>query len=189
MLLLLLLAACTGPAGSPTAGRSGTETISASDSTSALAGSGAAAVPQPWTTAQPPEDCPTTRSTADVRPSPPINPDDLGDPSAPSVRHWYGNDALWVGLPSTGVLPAYPAPQGLLTKFPWWRALPGRLTIEAQRLDGPAGVFTADVPEGYGALGFQPTGLTWSVAGCWRLTGTVHNRSLTFIAWVQQQYP
>jgi hypothetical protein len=102
------------------------------------------------------------------------------------VQDWYGNDALWVGLPPTGVLPADPQPQGLSTKFPWWRALPGRLTIQAQRLDGPTGAFTADVPAGYGDLGFQPTGLNWAVPGCWRVTGTVHNKSLTFTVWVQQ---
>lgn len=138
--------------------------------------------PQPWSTAQPPADCPVTRSTPDVRPSPPINPE--GAQPVPYVRDWYGNDALWVKLPPTGVLPADSDPQGLQTKFPWWRSRPGRLTVHARRLDGPAGGFTAYVPDGYGDLGFQVSGLSWGAAGCWRVSGTVHGKSLAFTVWV-----
>jgi hypothetical protein len=104
----------------------------------------------------------------------------------PWAQDWYGNDAIWVGLPPTGVLPAEAQPQGLSTKFPWFRALPGRLTVEAQRLDGPTGAFSADVSDGYGDLGFQATALNWSSGGCWRVTGRVHDRSLTFTVWVQR---
>jgi hypothetical protein len=133
-----------------------------------------------------PVDCPVTRSRPDVRPPAPVNPDALVPGPVPFVRDWYGNNALWVGLPPTGVLPADSTPQGLSTKFPWWRVLPGRLTIRAQRLDGPAGAFSADVPAGYGDLGFQPSGLKWPMTGCWRVTGAVHGTSLTFVVWVQQ---
>jgi hypothetical protein len=99
------------------------------------------------------------------------------------VADWYGNEALWVRLPPTGVLPASPE---LDTKFPWWRVRSGTLTIDARRLDGPTGAFRADVPDGYGDLGFQSTRLNWSAPGCWRIRGTVQGRSLEVTAWVQQ---
>jgi hypothetical protein len=185
-IVIVLASGCTGAA--QPAPRTG-PSIGAFATPSATPGqTSATKFAEPWTTAQPPADCPATRSTPDVRPSPPVNPDALLPAARPVpwVQDWYGNDALWVGLPPTGVLPADPQPQGLSTKFPWWRALPGRLTIQAQRLDGPTGAFTADVPAGYGDLGFQPTGLNWAVPGCWRVTGTVHNKSLTFTVWVQQ---
>jgi len=188
MLAIVVLASgCTG-AKQPATPRTSPVTATISTPSATPGSTSATELAQPWITAQPPAHCPVTRSTPDVRPSPPVNPDALV-PSArpvPYVRDWYGNDALWVGLPPTGVLPAYPDPHGLATKFPWWRALPGRLTIQAQRLDGPTGAFTADVPDGYGDLGFQVSGLSWGAAGCWRVTGTVHNRSLTFTLWVQQ---
>ncbi len=143
----------------------------------------ATAARQPWETAQPPPTCAVTRSGPTVTPPPPIEPTVL---PVPWVRDWYGNDALWVRLPPTGVLPAEPGPTGGVgTKFPWWRTLPGKLLVTAQRLDGPTGSFTADIPDGYGDLGFQVSGLGWSTPGCWRVTGTVRGHSLTFTVWVQ----
>jgi hypothetical protein len=141
---------------------------------------------EPWAAAQPPGSCDVTRSTPSARPPAPIEP--LSRP-VPWVGDWYGNDALWVRLPPTGVVPAASDRQQLSTKFPWWRTHPGKLTVAAQRLDGPTGAFHADVPDGYGDLGFQPTGLDWTAPGCWRITGTVRDTSLTFIVWVQRFAP
>jgi hypothetical protein len=142
----------------------------------------ATAARQPWESAQPPSTCAITRSGPNVTPPAPIEPTVL---PVPWVRDWYGNDALWVRLPPTGVLPAEPESPGFGTKFPWWRTLPGKLLVTAQRLDGPTGSFTADIPDGYGNLGFQVSGLGWSAPGCWRVTGTVQGHSLTFTVWVQ----
>jgi hypothetical protein len=110
----------------------------------------------------------------------------------PWVDIWYGNDALWTRLPPTGVLPALGEADSLSTKFPWWRIIPGRLTLQARRLDGPSDGFSGESPSsGYGALGFIPSGLRWPDTGCWQVTGTVSGHSLTFTVWVQHfpEYP
>lgn len=55
------------------------------------------------------------------------------------------------------------------------------LTVAGERLDAAAPPLRAHVPPGYGPEGFQPTGLTFPTAGCWRLTGSVGGVSLTFV--------
>jgi hypothetical protein len=103
------------------------------------------------------------------------------------IHGWYGNDALWIGVPAGGLLPAgrpygTPWPNEWGTKFPWWRIVPGQLTIKARRLDGPSAGFHAEIPSGYGMTGFNPSGLIWPSPGCWQVTGTVAGKSLTFVA-------
>jgi hypothetical protein len=105
---------------------------------------------------------------------------------------WYGNTALWVGVPLHGVLPAmhpYATPWAAEwgTKFPWWRVIPGKLTITARRLDGPSAGFHSQVADahGYGKAGFVPSGLYWPEPGCWQVTGTIAGHSLTFVGWVR----
>ncbi len=97
-----------------------------------------------------------------------------------------------MGVPKRGVLPAL-HPYGTRwqrewgTKFPWWQAIPGRLTITAQRLDGPIAGFHSRVagPNDTGHTGFVSSGLYWPSLGCWRVTGAVSGHSLTFVAWVR----
>jgi len=50
-------------------------------------------------------------------------------------------------------------------KFGWWRTVPGRLHITGRRLDAAAPPLRADVPAGYGATGFQPSGVTFPRRG------------------------
>jgi len=69
-------------------------------------------------------------------------------------------------------------------RFGWWRTVRGRLHLTGRRLDAPAPPLRADVPAGYGATGFQPSGLTFPAEGCWKVTGTVHRASLTFVTFV-----
>jgi hypothetical protein len=106
----------------------------------------------------------------------------------PYIHGWYGNAALWVGVPTGGVLPAqrdFQWPHEWSTKFPWWRASAGKLTVTGHRLDGPSAGFHGDVPDGYGTIGFVPSGLIWPAPGCWQVTGTVAGRSLTFVTRVR----
>jgi hypothetical protein len=100
----------------------------------------------------------------------------------------HGNDALWTNLWTWGegaihVPPAHVQPDGSLggMKWPWWRGVPGRLTIEGERLDADAPPLQADIPEGYGDVGFQVSGLIFPTAGCWQVTGRVGGSSLTFV--------
>ena len=39
-------------------------------------------------------------------------------------------------------------------------------------------------PEGYGEIGFQPTGILFAGPGCWEVTGRVGDASLTFVTLV-----
>ena len=127
--------------------------------------------------------CPTTTSSGTATP-----PASLGyrpPPPVSYVKDWYGNDALWVMLPPTGKLPVTSRdPDGRLgTKFPWYRLASGEVQVTAERLDGPTGNFNADVgtvPE-YGDRGFAPSMLYWSAPGCWRVTGRLADKELTFV--------
>jgi hypothetical protein len=69
-------------------------------------------------------------------------------------------------------------------KFPWWRLVRGQLTITGRRLDAPAPPATSDVPHGYGDVGFQASGVSFSSEGCWQVTGKVDHTSLTFVTLV-----
>jgi len=69
----------------------------------------------------------------------------------------------------------------LSMKFAWHRGVRGALTIDGRRLDGPAPPLRAQIPAGYGDIGFQPTGLNFPTPGCWEVTGHVGAASLTFI--------
>jgi hypothetical protein len=66
-------------------------------------------------------------------------------------------------------------------KLGWWRGVPGRLVISGRRLDASAPPLRADVPDGYGTLGFQATGLTFPTLGCWRVVGRIGRAHLTFV--------
>jgi hypothetical protein len=69
----------------------------------------------------------------------------------------------------------------LSMKFPWWRGVRGKLTIEGKRLDATAPPLRANIPEGYGDTGFQSTALVFPTEGCWEVTGKVGKVSLTFV--------
>jgi len=74
----------------------------------------------------------------------------------------------------------------LAMKWPWWRGVSGKLTIEGRRLDAPAPPLRAHIPEGYGDSGFQSTALIFPTQGCWEVTGIVGNAQLTFVTLVVQ---
>jgi hypothetical protein len=100
----------------------------------------------------------------------------------------YGNGKLWTTLGPNGTVefrtggPGSVDPDGSLgMKFPWWRRVRGKLTIEGKRLDGPAPPLRAHIPDGYGDTGFQSTALIFPTAGCWEVTGKVGDASLTFV--------
>ena len=73
-------------------------------------------------------------------------------------------------------------------KFPWWRAVGqvvGPVEISGRRLDGSSPPLDSFVPtEGYTDSGFTPSTLIFPVVGCWEVTGTVGEDSLTFVTLV-----
>jgi hypothetical protein len=103
----------------------------------------------------------------------------------------FGNDHLWVGgLGSNGVIEVderfVGADGSIGWKFGWWRITSGDLKISGRRLDASPAPLTASIPTGYGAFGFQATGVTFPAVGCWEITGTVGSSSLTFVTLVRR---
>src|SRR5262249_5873305 len=103
----------------------------------------------------------------------------------------FGNSAIQTGLWANGQVVFEPGgpgsiePDGSLgMKWWWWRGVQGRLTIEGRRLDGPGAALRSSIPEGYGEIGFQSSGLFFPTVGCWEVTGKVGNGSLTFVTQV-----
>jgi hypothetical protein len=117
----------------------------------------------------------------------------------------YGNANLRVRLWPKGTLIAGRLPDGgswatirrdgsISAKLAWWRGesaeLVGRrLVVTGRRLDAPAPRLRADVPQGYGSLGIQPTGPIFPTVGCWRVTGTQGKVSLSFVVRVTKVKP
>lgn len=111
----------------------------------------------------------------------------------PSPDH-HGNGQLWTGLWPNGTVvfepggPGTISPDGSLSmKWWWWRGVAGQLTIEGRRLDAPASPLQADIPDGYGDIGFQAVDLTFSGEGCWEVTGKVGEAALTFVVFVVKE--
>jgi hypothetical protein len=100
----------------------------------------------------------------------------------------YGDGELRVTLWPRGVIAVgrdYVDGRGRVRmKFPWWRMVRGHLGITGRRLDAPAPPLLAYVPDGYGRIGFQATGVKFPTEGCWEVTGTVGQARLTFVTFV-----
>ena len=122
----------------------------------------------------------------------------------------HGNGAVWTGLWPEGRVVFEPGGPGfvgtdgsLVMKWPWWWAVPGQLVVQGRRLDAPAPPLRAETP-GRRRLdlplplsgefrvadstptGFMPSALIFPTAGCWEVTGTVGDASLTFVTLVAQ---
>jgi hypothetical protein len=102
----------------------------------------------------------------------------------------HGNGRLFTILWPYGTViadPVYVEPDGSIgMKWPWVRGpgVAGALTVEGKRLNGEAPPLRAEIPEGYGETGFQPTGLFFGTEGCWQITGRVGQDSLTVVTLV-----
>ena len=108
-------------------------------------------------------------------------------------RGSHGNRQLSVALWPDGTVVFKPGGAGFVTrdsalgmKFGWRRGVRGQLRIEGRRLDAPASPLRAEVPNGYGPLGFQATYVIFSTPGCWEVSGRVGNASLTFVTMVMK---
>jgi hypothetical protein len=101
----------------------------------------------------------------------------------------YGNEGLSTfGLWPAGTIVFRPGGPGFVTKdgslgmkFGWWRGIAGQLRIEGRRLDARARPLKAEVSQGYGTIGFQPSYIIFPTPGCWEVTGRVGEASLTFV--------
>jgi hypothetical protein len=125
----------------------------------------------------------TTRSTQCPVTIPRKAPDPPGEQLFGS-RSASWNGALFVGgLWPDGTVLIQPDAPDLSMKFGWYRGagLRGKLTIQGKRLDGPAPLLGAHIPEGYGDMEFQSSGVIFPTEGCWEVTGKVGTSVLTFV--------
>ena len=109
----------------------------------------------------------------------------------------YGTEEkLAVALWPKGVLPAGRLPDGgsyaeirpdgsIRAKIGWWRGEAGKLRVEGERIDASAPPLGTWVPDGYGATGFVPSGLTFPTTGCWHIAGSVGDARLEFVVRVR----
>jgi hypothetical protein len=134
---------------------------------------------------------------------PPVHAGDGCQVTLPSAKPpfedlWfnYGNRHLGVAMWERGRLWASRGGQtwgqirsdgSIRAKLGWWRAVPGRLTIEGERLDATAPPLRARVPGGYGRKGFQATGLIFPTVGCWRVVGTIAGHDLEIVVRVKKR--
>jgi hypothetical protein len=108
------------------------------------------------------------------------------DPRKVTFNDWYGNDVLWVALPS-GAKILKPPSEELSEKFPGVRLIQGNLTIEGRRLDDASGPARLSVPSGGGVgSGFQASGIAFPTEGCWEITGKIARQELSFVVEVRR---
>lgn len=93
--------------------------------------------------------------------------------------NWQGNDTLWVGLPTGGVIRANREPFSL--KIPAYRLAPGSLTISGSRLDGQSGPASGESSTDSLGPGFVATRIDLPKAGCWQLSYALNGRRIEFV--------
>lgn len=123
--------------------------------------------------------CPVTLPNGDTPPG-----------EARSPAH-LGNGRMWTALWPYGVvlgLPGYVEPDGSVgMKFPWWaKQVDGELAIAGRRLDARAPPLrvTAINRGSTGApadTDFWSSGLVFPTEGCWEITASAGDVSLTFV--------
>lgn len=103
---------------------------------------------------------------------------------------WYGNTThLAVDLPVDGTYRVHAANSGLGAKIAWWRYDAGTVEIAARRTDGAPPEVRTSTTTGYGGTGFNPSTVTFASEGCWRVTGSLNGRELTFVMFVRRATP
>ena len=147
--------------------------------------------------------------TANTSPPCPVTlPNGSTPPGERLSPGYHGNGAVWTAPWTEGKAvfepggPGSVEPDGSLAmKWPWWWAVPGQLVVQGRRLDAPAPPLRAETPSGRrldvtlplsGEFrvadttphGFMPAALIFPTAGCWEVTGTVGEASLTFVTLV-----
>lgn len=116
---------------------------------------------------------------------------------APGGRSfWHGTRTLWTMLEADGTWPGLPrTPNGFRQKVFWWS--PGfdgrveaqpKLSVVGRRLDGTEsfvhqGPATNAHHADFGGWTIL-TGIDVPTAGCWELTGTYRENSLSFVVWI-----
>lgn len=130
--------------------------------------------------------CETTEPVAD-RPAADV------DPFGKDTSVYY-EDGIWVSIPGDGVLElaldreiGFGMYQGWRTEtFTWLRdeGVEGFIVVSGERLDEESDLqpHTPLSPQRqYVQVGWVETGIAFPTAGCWELTGTVEDHSITWV--------
>jgi hypothetical protein len=139
----------------------------------------------------PPASCPLT-----VSQNPLFVPPEPYSPTSPFPgKFWYGTNSLWTLLPISGTWDGLPlSSQGYGQKVFWWREgyiwneePEPEITVTSERLDAPATPF--EVSGGTNAYAndigsAMLTGVNFSTAGCWKVTGKYKDAELSFVVWI-----
>lgn len=137
-------------------------------------------------------DCPVTIPNGEAPPD--------TDRSEQATRDWYGSGApdasLWLmRSPSAPIIPVGvfdPRDKGGYTvKTPFWRGEgSGPITLTGERLDAPSDLepHIDAAWDGYPTPGFVATGIWYPSAGCWELTATDGNDTLTWTVLLRSPY-
>ena len=144
------------------------------------------------------EASPTSSFTCDVtRPTDPLVPPS-GYPNEPPAgfgSEWYGTPALWTNLDRNGETWAHlpSTPDGLSQKTFWWSTdwvpeanpVPD-ITVVGTRLDAPGSFEANHATNASAGMGTAMlVGVTIPSPGCWRLTGTYLDASLSIVVEVK----
>ncbi len=100
----------------------------------------------------------------------------------------FGDDTLVAGVAEDGVMVALRAngTDDGWSKHGWVRHARGQLQVTAHPIGGQdtVGQFSVVIPDGYGEVGYQVTSMSFTVEGCWEITGSIPGHSVTIVLWV-----
>ncbi len=125
--------------------------------------------------------CPVTQPNGDTP---------LGEDQEP---RFHGNGELWTALwPEGTVMIGSDGPGNihedgsLEMNFPWWRSpeVQGALEINGTKLDGNGEALQALVSGDPNDDGYQTSTLVFPSEGCWQITASAGNASLTIVTYV-----
>jgi len=127
----------------------------------------------------------------------PTAPNGQSPPGEPPSELYLGNGELYTTLWPNGVVVFEPGGPGevredgsLVMKWPFVRGegVVGRVTVDGRSLHRPGLHVSAEVPDGYGMVGFQAAALVFPEPGCWEVTARAGDAKLTFVTKVESRY-
>lgn len=112
------------------------------------------------------------------------------NPPDEHILSMHGNDFIWVVMPKGAVVRGTRRESGVTEKFITVPRVPGTLTAEVSRLDGPAPKGSVTINSGWTWGGpIWAFSATFPMPGCWQVTQRIQDKELRFIVKVIDAYP